>query len=96
MTFWIVLAASVTGFSLAVTFVMTFALPPVLSPPDDVHRMAGGMFAISYAIAVIVPVICGAIWDLTGVPWTAFLPVGVCALTLTTLGIVLTRRSLEH
>ena len=92
---WIVLAASVTGFALAVTFVVTFALPPVLSPPDDVHRMAGGMFAIAYTIAVIVPVICGALWDLTGIPWTAFLPVGVCALTLTTLGIVLTRRSRE-
>jgi CP family cyanate transporter-like MFS transporter len=91
--FWIVVAASVTGFSLAVTFVVTFALPPVLAPPDDVHRMAGGMFAISYAIAVVIPVVCGAIWDLTGVPWTVFLPVGACALTLTTLGIVLTRRS---
>jgi CP family cyanate transporter-like MFS transporter len=93
---WIVLAASVTGFSLAVTFVVTFALPPVLAPPDDVHRMAGGMFAISYAIAVVVPVICGAIWDLTGVPWTVFLPVGACALTLTLLGIALTRRSQSH
>ena len=49
--FWIVLAAAVTGFSLAITFVMTFALPPVLAAPDDVHRMAGGMFAISYTIA---------------------------------------------
>ena len=93
---WVVLAASVTGFSLAVTFVVTFALPPVLAPQDDVHRMAGGMFAISYAIAVVIPVLCGAIWDLTGVPWTVFLPVGVCALTLTTLGIVLTRRNPEH
>ena len=60
------------------------------------HRMAGGMFAISYTIAVIVPVICGAVWDLTGVPWTAFLPVGACAITLTALGIVLTRRSRAH
>ena len=90
--FWIVLAAAVTGFSLAITFVMTFALPPVLAAPDDVHRMAGGMFAISYTIAVIVPVVCGALWDVTGVPWTAFLPVGVCALTLTALGMALTRR----
>ncbi len=93
---WIVLAASVTGFSLAVTFVVTFALPPVLAAPDDVHRMAGGMFAISYVIAVVVPVICGAIWDWTGVPWTVFLPLGVCALTLTGLGIVLTRRNPER
>ena len=90
--FWIVLAAAVTGFSLAITFVMTFALPPVLAAPDDVHRMAGGMFAISYTIAVIVPVVCGALWDVTGVPWTVFLPVGVCAFALTALGMALTRR----
>ncbi len=93
---WIVLAASVTGFSLAVTFVLTFALPPALAPEHDVHRMAGGMFAISYTIAVIVPVICGAVWDLTGVPWTVFLPVFACALTLTVLGVWLTRQSRAH
>jgi CP family cyanate transporter-like MFS transporter len=90
---WVILAASVTGFSLAVTFVVTFALPPVLAKPDDVHRMAGGMFAIAFTIAVIVPVLCGALWDLTGVPWTVFLPAGVCAITLTVLGVVLTRRN---
>jgi CP family cyanate transporter-like MFS transporter len=90
---WVILAASVTGFSLAVTFVVTFALPPVLAKPDDVHRMAGGMFAIAFTIAVIVPVLCGALWDLTGVPWTVFLPAGVCAITLTVLGVVQTRRN---
>ena len=88
-----VAATSITGFALAVTFVVTFALPPSLAPPDDVHRLAGGMFALSYAVAVIVPVACGAFWDLTGVPWTAFLPIGVCALTMTTLGTALTLRS---
>jgi MFS transporter, CP family, cyanate transporter len=92
----IVLAASVTGFSLAITFVLTFALPPVLSPPDDVHRMAGGMFAISYAIAVIIPVVCGALWDVTGVSWMAFAPLAVCALTLTGLGFMLSLRSASH
>ncbi len=40
---WIVAAVSLTGFSLAVTFVLLFALPPALSPPDGVHRMAGGI-----------------------------------------------------
>ena len=55
--------------------------------------MAGGMFAISYTIAVIIPVLCGAFWDLTGLPWTLFLPVGVCAITLTALGFLLTMRA---
>jgi len=90
---WVVLAASFTGFSLAVTFVVTFAMPPVLARPGDVHRLAGGMFTIAFTIAVIVPVICGAVWDFTGVPWTVFLPAGACAITLTALGVTLTRRN---
>jgi CP family cyanate transporter-like MFS transporter len=90
---WIVLSAAVVGFSAAVTFVVTFALPPILSPPDDVHRMASGMFTISYGIAVIVPILCGAFWDLSGIPWTAFLPLGLCGLALTMLGTALSLRS---
>jgi CP family cyanate transporter-like MFS transporter len=86
---WIIVAGALLGFSLAVTFVVTFALPPVLSPPGDVHRLSAGMFTVSYSLAVIVPVVCGALWDLTGRPWTAFLPLGLCALTLTALGIAL-------
>ena len=68
-----------SDFSLAVTFVVTLALPPVLSPPGDVHRMSAGMFTVSFTCAVIVPIICGALWDLTGLPWTAFLPLRSCA-----------------
>ena len=90
--YWVVLAAGLVGFSLAVTFVVTLALPPMLSPPDDIHRLAGGMFTISYTCAVIIPILCGAFWDLTGIPWTAFLPVGLCGLTLTALGFFLSLR----
>jgi MFS transporter, CP family, cyanate transporter len=86
---WIVVAATVVGFSLAVTFVVTLALPPVLSPPGDVHRVSAGMFAVCFTLAVIVPVLCGALWDLTGRPWIVFVPLGLCALTLTTVGFAL-------
>jgi CP family cyanate transporter-like MFS transporter len=89
---WIALSAAVLGFAASVTFVVTFGLPAILSPPDDVHRMAGGMFTISYTIAVIVPILCGALWDLTGIPWTAFLPMAACGLGLTIFGTVLTLR----
>jgi MFS transporter, CP family, cyanate transporter len=85
----LVVAAGLIGFSLAITFVLTLALPAMLSPPDDVHRLAGGMFSISYTCALIVPIACGALWDLSGIPWTAFLPLGLCGLTLTTLGFFL-------
>ena len=75
------------------TFIVTFGLPAILSPPGDVHRMAGGMFTISYTIAVIVPILCGACWDLTGLPWTAFMPDGAVRLSrLTIFGTVLTLR----
>jgi CP family cyanate transporter-like MFS transporter len=87
----IVVAAALTGFSLAVTFVVTLALPPVLSPAGDVHRISAGMFTVSFAFAVIVPVVCGALWDLTGRPWAAFAPVAACSVTLTMLGVALSR-----
>lgn len=90
---WIVAGGALIGFSLAVTFVLTFALPAALSPAGEVHRMAGGMFTISYTIAVIVPVLSGAFWDLTGLPWTLFLPVALCGVTLTTLGYFLSMRA---
>jgi hypothetical protein len=40
---------------------------------------------------VIVPVACGAVWDLTGEAWTAFVPLAVCAIVMTTLGAWLAR-----
>jgi CP family cyanate transporter-like MFS transporter len=94
--FWIVASAAMAGLGAAVTFIVTFGLPAILSPPGEVHRVAGGMFTISYSIAVIVPVICGALWDLTGLPWTAFMPMAVCAVLLTIFGTALTLQSPRH
>jgi len=88
---WIVLAAGILGIAAAVPFVLLLALPPALSAPGDVHRTAAGMFTISYAGAVVVPVVSGALWDLTGAAWTTFVPLGVCAVTMTVLGARLTR-----
>jgi CP family cyanate transporter-like MFS transporter len=83
---------ALTGAATAVTFVMTLALPPVLSAPGDAHRTAAGMFTISYTCGVLVPIISGALWDLTGIPEMAFLPIGLCTVTLTLLGTALVRR----
>jgi cyanate permease len=51
------------------------------------------MFTISYTCAIIVPTICGALWDLTGKPWTAFVPLCLCAVALTVLGTIATKNS---
>jgi CP family cyanate transporter-like MFS transporter len=90
---WLIAAATITGIGAAVTFVVTFGLPAILSRPGEVHRMAGGMFTISYGFAVVIPVICGAFWDLTGLPWTSFVPMVLCAIGMTVFGAALTRQS---
>jgi MFS transporter, CP family, cyanate transporter len=88
---WIVVSAAVMGFANAITLAVILALPPLLSRPGDAHRTAAGMFTISYACALIVPTISGGLWDLTGRPWTAFVPLGLCALGLAVLGTALSR-----
>jgi CP family cyanate transporter-like MFS transporter len=91
--FWMLVSATAVGIGAAATFIVTFGLPAILSPPGEVHRMAGGMFTISYGIAVVVPVLCGACWDLTGLPWTSFLPMVLCAIGMTIFGTALTLQS---
>ncbi len=89
--FWVVACAGVVGFSIAVSFVMMLAAPPALSPPGEVHRVAAGMFTISYTSGVIIPIISGSLWDLTGVPWIAFVPLCICAVMMTGFGVALSR-----
>ncbi len=87
----IMAAAAAIGIAAAVTMTAIFALPAFLSRPGDVPRTAAGMFTIAYTCAIIIPTICGALWDLTGRPWTAFAPLCICAVMLTVLGTVVTR-----
>jgi CP family cyanate transporter-like MFS transporter len=85
----VVASAAMIGFATAMTFAMMLSLPPQLSAAGDVHRTAAGMFTISYTLAVIVPTVSGALWDLTGIAWMAFVPFALCAVVLTVLGTML-------
>ncbi len=87
----ILTCAALVGFTTAITLTATLALPPLLSSPADLARVSAGMFTISYATAIIIPTISGALWDATGRPWTAFVPLCVCAVALTALGTAATR-----
>ena len=87
----IVAAAGALGFSGAATITLMLALPPLLSRPDDIHRMTAAMFTISYACAVIVPIISGLLWDATGIPAAAFVPIGLCNFLLIGLAPALPR-----
>jgi CP family cyanate transporter-like MFS transporter len=82
---WIVAAATVQGFSAAAILILILALPPLLSAPDDVHRVTAAMFTISYSCAVIVPVISGLVWDLSGIAALAFAPIALCGIVLVVL-----------
>jgi len=82
---WIVVAATVQGFAAAGILILVLALPPLLAPPDDVHRVTAAMFTISYSCAVIVPVISGLAWDLSGIAASAFAPIAACGIVLVIL-----------
>jgi CP family cyanate transporter-like MFS transporter len=82
---FVVAAAGLIGLSITLTFVLILALPPVISAPGDVHRLAAGMFTISYSTAVVVPTASGLAWDLTGLPGAAFAPIAACAVMLVAL-----------
>jgi CP family cyanate transporter-like MFS transporter len=82
---WIVAAATLQGFAAAAILILVLALPPLLSPPDDVHRVTAAMFTISYSCAVIVPVISGMAWDVSGIASSAFAPIALCGILLVIL-----------
>jgi CP family cyanate transporter-like MFS transporter len=79
---WVVIGAAVWGCAGAAVLVLVLALPPLIAPPEDVHRVTAGMFTISYSCAVIVPIVAGLLWDVTGWTLAPFIPIGVCTLVL--------------
>jgi len=82
---WVVAAATLQGFAAAAILILVLALPPLLSQPEEVHRVTAAMFTISYSCAVIVPIISGFLWDLSGVAALAFLPIALCGILLVIL-----------
>jgi CP family cyanate transporter-like MFS transporter len=72
-----VISAAVLGFAAGAAFALGLTLPPLLSTPGEVARVSAAMFTISYAGTVVVTVLCGAAWDLTGIAGVAFLPIAL-------------------
>jgi len=92
---WVVIGCAVWGCFGATVLILVLALPPLISPPGDVHRVSAGMFVISYSCAVVVPIISGVLWDLTGWTLAPFIPIFVCMCALIGLAptIVLREKS---
>ncbi len=77
---WLVAAGGLLGFACALAVITGLALPPTISTPGELPRTASGMFTISYATAVALSLACGRIWDLTGSPAIAFVPLLLCGI----------------
>ncbi len=77
---WTVRFAALVGFGCAGVLVLALGVPPLLCAPADVARTSAAMFTLSYALAMVVAVVSGVAWDVTGIPSVAFVPVGLCAL----------------
>jgi MFS transporter, CP family, cyanate transporter len=75
-----VAAAAILGFAAGAAFALGLTLPPLLSKPGEVARVSAAMFTISYSSTVVVAVVCGAAWDLTGRASFAFLPIALSVL----------------
>ncbi|HXP30234.1 MAG TPA: MFS transporter [Stellaceae bacterium] len=82
---WIVVFAGVLGCINAAVLVMLLALPALLAAPQEVHRVSAAMFTMSYPCAVMLTIIGGGAWDLTGLPIVAFVPVGLGAAAIAAL-----------
>jgi CP family cyanate transporter-like MFS transporter len=79
---WTVLYAGVLGFVGAVVLTLGFTLPPLLTAPSEVARMSAAMFTVSYSEALLISVLSGAAWDVSGSPRFAFLPIAISVLPL--------------
>ena len=88
----VLVCTGLIGISTVMTMTPILALPPLLAAPADVARTAAGMLTISYTCAIVIPTICGALWDVTGKPWIVFVPLCLCAIALTVLGAIVSRR----
>ena len=78
-------SAAVLGFVIGAAFALGLSLPPLLSSTGEVARVSAAMFTISYASAMLIAVIGGVAWDLTGAERFAFLPIALSALPLIVL-----------
>lgn len=87
----IIICAVLIGLTTSITMTAVLALPPLLAAPADVSRTAAGMLTIAYTCAIVIPTLCGALWDLSGKSWTTFVLPCICCVGLTITGAIVAR-----
>jgi len=74
-----VASAALLGAFAGGGFALGLTLPPLLSPPREVARVSAAMFTISYAGTMLISVLSGFAWDISGSARFAFLPIALSA-----------------
>jgi len=77
---WQAIAIGLVGYAAAQVFMLVLALPPLLVPANDVHRLTAGITTIQYTTGFVAPLITGAVWDATAASATVVWMVVVCAI----------------
>lgn len=81
-------AAALIGFSCAVVLTLVLTLPALLVAPDDVPRMSAGVFTIGYGVAMLVSILGGIVWDVSGNPAFSFVPIVIAALPVILIALL--------
>ncbi|HEU4804770.1 MAG TPA: MFS transporter [Nitrobacter sp.] len=89
----IVGAAALVGFTCAVGMTLVLTLPALLVAPDDVPRKSAGMFTIGYGIAMLISIVSGMVWDITGNAAFAFVPIGLAVVPMVMLPLAIDFRT---
>lgn len=90
---WTIVWSALLGFSDATAFILALTLPPLLCRAEDVARTAAGTFTVCYGGAVLVAIVSGVLWDVTGVPALAFGPIAACAVLLVAMSLLMRRKA---
>lgn len=84
---WVLLWAGIVGFAAGGVFILSLALPPVLSAASDVHRLSAAMLSVSYCCGFLGPLCGGALWDVTRRPAAAFGAVIMAGIAMALLAV---------
>ena len=82
----VVAAAALLGLASAYVLALSFALPALFAPQQEVARVAAGAFTLGYTISFVMTLISGAAWDATHLPAAAFLPLLAATAIVAVLG----------
>jgi len=83
--------AGLLGFSDAAALISGLTLPALLCKPEDVARTSARVFTLSYGSAVLIAVLAGALWDVSGIAGVVYLPFGICAVILAGVTLIMRR-----